>query len=1100
MKQKRFIFVFFMLCLVAAGLTAQKQKPEMVVQTGHTKGVTAVAWSHDNRYVLSGSSDGKVILWDVYKGKELRTLSGHSKTISSLSFLKTDKYAVSASHDNTIRLWDVATGKEMWKSTGHTSRINSVSISPCSTYILSGGGFFGDSTIKLWDVESGRELATFKGHGGSVKSVSFSPDGKSFISGSTDKTIRKWDLDTGLELWKAISQYSVNAVDYSPNGEYLASAEYLTIKLYNAHTGKEVRSFLGHKNFITKVLFSPDGEYIVSSSEDATVKVWNVRTGALLNTLTGHYGKVNDLAFSTDGLYIVSGSADVSIILWDIERGELLAEYFGISEGQHCADVFVTGKKALSVSGKRLATNLIHEWNLQKVKLISTIASHGDLVTKIAYHLDSNICISCSLDNSIAEWDLLTRNYVNAVYGGPSGVESITFSENGELGLSGSWDKSLMLWDIETGKEIWKIPDAHQGYVTAVSISADNKYAISGSGAGDETVKIWDVTSGTIVHSFAGHSGSIYSVAISSDNRYAISGSSDKTIILWDLHHGQLKKKFLGHNDSVTCVSFSADNKFILSGSADTAIKIWDIETGENSRTLTGHSDTVNSVSFHGGREFVISTSNDGTMRIWNTETNEWVAFIAGSSNLDQWFIYDSDGNWDTSSKGGELVAMVRGMEPWNIDQFAARNNRPDLILEKLPNADPELIDHYYSQYRRRLRRLGLTEADLGDNYHVPETEILDTRQYGKNLTLNLSFSDSREKLKSYNIYINDVPLFGAYGKKLRGSTRKLSETVELSSGENKIEVSCMNNTGTESFRAVTYAEYDNRVEKNLYFIGFGVSEYQDSALNLRYADKDVQDLASTFSRAGNQFTDVIIKTYTNEQVTRRNVQGVKNILQKASVDDTVVLFISGHGVHDHDEYATYYFLSHEADLDNLSQTAIDFEQLEDLLQGIPPRNKLFLMDTCGSGELEPEDIRHVAMIDKDSKGVWSRLPAFERGVAVQTQRDQAAGTGARTYLQDKDRYIYNDLLRRSGAIVFSSCRGDEVSYESREYENGLFTEYIIRALIGEGDEDGNGVVSTEELRQFVENGVSAETEGDPLLYAIPQHPTVDRDNIYVEF
>ena len=68
-------------------------------------------------------------------------------------------------------------------------------------------------------------------------------------------------------------------------------------------------------------------------------------------------------------------------------------------------------------------------------------------------------------------------------------------------------------------------------------------------------------------------------------------------------------------------------------------------------------------------------------------------------------------------------------------------------------------------------------------------------------------------------------------------------------------------------------------------------------------------------------------------------------------MDDTVVLMISGHGVHDRDEYATYYYLTHETDLDSLAQTAVEFEELEELLQGFPPRQKLFLMDTCGSGE-----------------------------------------------------------------------------------------------------------------------------------------------------
>jgi hypothetical protein len=99
-----------------------------------------------------------------------------------------------------------------------------------------------------------------------------------------------------------------------------------------------------------------------------------------------------------------------------------------------------------------------------------------------------------------------------------------------------------------------------------------------------------------------------------------------------------------------------------------------------------------------------------------------------------------------------------------------------------------------------------------------------------------------------------------------------------------------------------------------------------------------------------------------------------------------------------------------------------------------------------------------------------------------------------RTYLYQKDRYIYNDLVRRSGAIVFSSSKGGELSYERSDIENGLFTEYIIKALTTtEADKDINGILTTDELRSYVSEQV-AKASGDL------QHPTVDRDNIYQKF
>ena len=97
-------------------------------------------------------------------------------------------------------------------------------------------------------------------------------------------------------------------------------------------------------------------------------------------------------------------------------------------------------------------------------------------------------------------------------------------------------------------------------------------------------------------------------------------------------------------------------------------------------------------------------------------------------------------------------------------------------------------------------------------------------------------------------------------------------------------------------------------------------------------------------------------------------------------------------------------------------------------------------------------------------------------------------------WLHEKDRYIYNDLLRRSGAIVFSSSKGGEFSYESDIFANELFTEEIINALAKrKADADGDGMVTTGELRKYVSLAVPKHCMG-------MQNPTVDRDNIYMKF
>jgi hypothetical protein len=174
-------------------------------------------------------------------------------------------------------------------------------------------------------------------------------------------------------------------------------------------------------------------------------------------------------------------------------------------------------------------------------------------------------------------------------------------------------------------------------------------------------------------------------------------------------------------------------------------------------------------------------------------------------------------------------------------------------------------------------------------------------------------------------------------------------------------------------------------------------------------------------------------------------------------------------------------YVTYETDVKRLGETAASFELIEDLLAGIAPRRKLFLMDTCESGDTD--------------EGGPSSGPG-QRGLHARNIRSlvlEGAEVRPRTYLYDHERLIESDLTRRTGAIVFSSSRGSEASYELDALANGAFTKAIKEALGGAADSDGDGEVSTEELRAYVERSV-------PALTGDRQHPTVDRDNPAMSF
>ena len=163
----------------------------------------------------------------------------------------------------------------------------------------------------------------------------------------------------------------------------------------------------------------------------------------------------------------------------------------------------------------------------------------------------------------------------------------------------------------------------------------------------------------------------------------------------------------------------------------------------------------------------------------------------------------------------------------------------------------------------------------------------------------------------------------------------------------------------------------------------------------------------------------------------------------------------------------------------------ITFDTIEGLLSDIPAQRKLFLLDTCDSGELDEGTIENYFTL------------ASARGIKPRTYRKPMKGRGqtrpkARDYLYKKDRFIHNNLSKRSGAIVFSSSRGGEISYESSSLENGFFTQGVLAAFTDKlADKNEDKIISTDELKEYVSKTVSEKT-GDL------QHPSVDRDNIYL--
>ncbi len=283
-----------------------------------------------------------------------------------------------------------------------------------------------------------------KGHTGYVYSVAFSPDGKTLASGSSDRTIRLWDVETGTHL-RTLRGHTSNvwSVAFSPDGQTLASGSSdRTIRLWDVATGAALHTLRGHTGGVLSIAFSPDGQTLASGSSDRTIRLWDVATGAALHTLRGHTGGVYSVAFSPDGQTLASGSLDNTIRLWDVATGVL-----NHTLPEHTGDVWSV---VFSPDGATLASSstngTIRLWDVAAGTIKHTLIGHKNVIWSISFNSIGNTLVSGSADNTIRLWDVETGEHLGTLTEHRDDVNSVAFSPDGKTFASGSDDNTIRLW------------------------------------------------------------------------------------------------------------------------------------------------------------------------------------------------------------------------------------------------------------------------------------------------------------------------------------------------------------------------------------------------------------------------------------------------------------------------------------------------------------------------------------------------------------------------------------------------------------------------------------------------------------------------------
>ena len=1086
---KRYRFCLFLLVF---NINLLAQQPRLVLPIGHTKYVKCAQFSLDGKKIVTASGDNTIKIWDSFKGVLLANLTGHSSFVNSVQFSPDGKKIVSSSSDNTVKIWSEHTGVLLADLKGHKGGVNSAQFSPDGKKIVSSSS---DKTAIVWNATNGKLLVELKGHHNGVNSAQFSPDGAKVITSSDDKTARIWNVTTGLTITILKGNTAVvQSAEFSPDGKKIITvSDDTTARIWNAQNGILLAELKKHDSYIYSAQFSPDGNRIVTASQDGTAKIWDAATATIIADLPANALALNSpysevvssklsvqyAAFSPDGMKIVTVAGDNTVNVWDGMNGNWLLNLVGHERAVLHA--------VFSMDGKRIAT------------------SSEDYTSKI--------------------WEVNTGRMVADLKGHSTSISNAIYSRKGNKILTTSWDNAAKVWNVEYGTLLLDLK-GHDAAITSGEFSPDSKKIVTTSL--DKTGKIWDAVSGTLLAHLKGHIDGVYTGHFNLDGTKLLTSSSDNAAIIWDVATG-MKILEMVHWSPLTSAEFSPDEKYIFATSID-GLMIWDAVTGKevdlkinwespfvtytpdrkkiimspNRKyilTISEGKNMINKTAGKGEKLFeitvpnimlsptqfspdskkILTVSSDNTSQVWDARSGK-LNYTFFSVDQTDYFAQIPSGFYQSTTGASKLLHYVtRDLKVISFEQLDVKYNRPDKVLEAIGNTDTALIKSYRKAWEKRIKKLGIDTTAFRDGYSVPEADFtnrdaIEYEQKSGTLKLIIKANDSTYKLDRFNVWVNETPLFGQRGISIRKRNKNdfdTTITVKLSQGENRIETSITNVNGTESYRMPLTVSYSPVIKQkeSIRFIGIGIDQFADSKYNLQYSAKDIRDLSKKLKEKYKD--DIVIDTLFNENVTTSNVKALKLNLLQTTENDKVIVAYSGHGMLSK-EY-DYYLSTYSVNFDKPEQNGLPYDELENLLDSIPARKKLMLIDACHSGEVDKEDL---ITLNTSSDSLIKGL----KPVAYK----QEGHLGLKNSFELMQSLFVN-VGKSTGATIISAAAGTQFALERNDLKNGVFTYSILEAM------KTNATMKISELKTIVGKRVEELTKS-------LQKPTSRNETIAVDW
>jgi len=1089
--------------LLGGGVAAYSQeppaRPEFVPQVAHTSDVEAISFTPDGAWLASASRDQSVKLWNTETGELVRSLQSFSSAVTAVQFSPDGELLATAGAlgGGPVQLWDWRTGKLVRFLPGPPGGVSALVWWPDGKRVAAGFLFGG---VMVWDTATGQTLRTLSDLKEPVVSLAVARDGSALYAGGNREALNlksgalgAWRSDT-WELLIPRREYpvGVSSLCLTPDSRSLVVGELHgpSVQLLDPRTGQLQRALTataeaGYDLEVLAVAASPDGRLVAAGYSQTPhhpldrIALWDLGSGGELGRY--HFptdmGLLRQLVFSPDGAWLASTNGLAlpvrvgAATQWQVAATEARL-LFGGDNDVGMAAVLMPGGKGLAAGRECGGASL---WDLTSGRIAMDIALEPQAkLRSVAVTSDGRTVIGSiyterqeDYGGAVVAWEAATGAVRSRIHDVWQDIGPVAVSPTGGVvacycaGGGGSFksrraEGEVRLWSLPgwTPSHVLK---GHTNHVVNLAFSPDGQRLVTCAGAlskhfyGGEAL-LWDVTSGRQIARLDNQAiVGVPVAAFSPDGTLLVTGGNGP-LKLWQPQSGEALGQLEAGALQTLALGFSPDGKVLACAQRQGPVALWNVAARQQVGELRRAGGWVRSVQFTPDGARLIVAAADGTLEVWHLAERRLLVtlYTVPPGPNEQaarrlWLAVTPEGYYDCA-EGADHVVKWRhyGNRMVPFYQFEEVFRRPDLV-------------------RRALGGGRITEAPLMLERIPPVCEFVQPTErasiFGDTVRVLIACTDD-VGIAETTIHVNGLLVPQASAKAILAEAKPIAvEAKPLPPGHKvrqlwQTEVPLPAGQETVTIRASVYDAERNRgdavvnlrrlkvqpVQRHLYAVCVGISEYRNPRYNLKYAAADATALAQALrAQQGGAYAAVQANLLTDAAASAAGIRQALAQLRQATENDLVMVFLSGHGAQDDGQF---YFATHSLFVNDIAGTCLSWSEVIAALAQVRAK-RILLADACHSG---------TKLGDR------------------QASNEQLAEAG-----------------RRSGIVIMASSRGEEFSFELAEHGHGSFTVGLLEAFAGQADFNRDRQVTLPELEIYVPKRVTELTGGlqHPHLVAV---------------